>query len=205
VSGALPRLRAVLFDLDGVLVDSFETWLGIVNDAADRFGTPHLDRDHLARIFGQGIAEDARSLYPGHTMEEIRAAYEAAMPKYVDRMQVNPEAHAVLDDLRDRGIGRAVVTNTQDTLVTDILAVTGLSRRIDAVAAMAPGRREKPHPDLLLEALEALEVPISEAIMVGDTHYDEDAARAADVTYLHYELRSGASLSSALKTVGEVG
>jgi HAD superfamily hydrolase (TIGR01509 family) len=191
-------LRAVLFDLDGVLVDSFEVWLAVVNEVALRFAAPPLTRAGLERIFGQGIEEDARTLYPGRSVPEIRAAYDAAMPRHVHLVQANPEAAPALDRLGARGIGRAIVTNTQDTLAPRILQAADLAARVDAVQGMGRGLREKPHPDLLLAALEVLGVPARDALMVGDTTYDEEAARAAGVRFVRYDVRSGASLLATL-------
>ena len=66
--GRAPRqIEAVLFDLDGVLVDSFEVWVGVVNEVAERFGRPSVTREFVASIFGQGISDDMRNLYPGRS------------------------------------------------------------------------------------------------------------------------------------------
>lgn len=190
--------EAVLFDLDGVLVDSFEVWLAVVNAAAQRFGRPAVTREHLERIFGQGIEEDARDLYPGRSHDEIRAAYEAAMPTALPRMLRNPEAHAALRALARRGLKRAVVTNTQESLAGVVLRTTDLAGHVDACVALGGGLRGKPEPDLLLRALELTGASPGTALMVGDTDYDERAARAAGVRFLRYELRRGTSLTLAL-------
>jgi AHBA synthesis associated protein len=194
-SGAV---RAILFDLDGVLLDSFDAWLAVVNDVAERFGAPGLDRTGLALVFGQGIEEDARTLYPGHGVAEIRAAYEEAMPRHVARMQVGVKSLSVLERLGARGIRRAVVTNTQASLAARILEATGLSARIDAFTAVDGRLREKPHPDLLVEALRQLAVDAGEAVMVGDSRYDAEAASAAQVRFQRYDLRTGDDLDAAL-------
>ena len=189
---------AVLFDLDGVLVDSFEVWFEVVNVARKRFGLSEVARARVAAIFGQGISDDLRNLYPGRTREEVLGAYDAAMPQAIGRMQVNPEARSVLQGLGSRGVRRAVVTNTQQSLATKVLAAVGLADAVDACIAVAPGLREKPAPDLLLCALEVLAVAPGRALMVGDTDYDAQAAQAAQVPFLRYELRAGTSLQVAL-------
>lgn len=196
-----PPLAAVLFDLDGVLVDSFEVWAAVVNDARRRFGMPEVAREVVESIFGQGIEADVRNLYPGRTREEVQRAYAEAMPAHVSRMLVNPEARAALAALRQRGCRRAVVTNTQENLAGRVVALAGLDGELDAIVAVVPGLREKPAPDLLLEALGRLRVEPGQALMVGDTDYDEQAALAAGTRFLRYEIRRGTRLLDALAGV----
>lgn len=196
---AAPALAAVFFDLDGVLVDSFHVWLEVVNAARVRYGHPPIAEAQLARIFGQGIGDDLQNLYPGQTRAEVLAAYDEAMPRALPRMRLNPEAVPALQGLRARGLARAVVTNTQASLAGTVLATMGLAPHLETHVAVAPGLREKPAPDLLLAALERLRLAPAQVLMVGDTDYDAQAARAAGTAFLRYEIRSGASLLRALE------
>lgn len=197
--GAAGAVRAVLFDLDGVLVDSYQAWFAMVNDAARQFGSPEVTLERFQGVWGQGIGADVKNLYPGRTHRDVEEAYERAMAKQAGTIMVNPEAAATLDDLLALGLPRACVTNTQIGLARAVLTASGLLARFEAVEGMAPGRREKPAPDLLLAALEALEVAPADALMVGDSRYDEGAAEAARVPFLHYDLREGGSLRAALR------
>ena len=193
-----PATRAVLFDLDGVLVDSYETWYEVVNAAARHFDAPPVSRERLAEVFGQGPEEDARTLYRGRTVDEIQTAYAEAMPAAVASLVVGPDAHAALDALGRRGILRAVVTNTQHDVARHILRAAGLLARLDAWVGVGGGLREKPAPDLVVRALALLGVEAGEALFVGDTGYDEAAARAASVPFLHFDLPTGGALRAAL-------
>jgi HAD superfamily hydrolase (TIGR01509 family) len=192
------RFRAVLFDLDGVLVDSYEVWFAAVNTLRVRFGFPALTREQMNAVWGQGVGDDLRNLYPGRTREEVLKAYEDALPAAIGRMVVNSEARTALEGLARRGVKRSVVTNTQASLAGGVLRRVGLDVHVDACVAVAPGLREKPAPDMLLKALELLGVPATEALMVGDTDYDQKAAEAAGTAFLRYEIRKGTSLTQAL-------
>lgn len=193
-----PPLRAVLFDLDGVLVDSYEAWYRVVNEAARRFGAPPVSRERLAEVFGQGPEEDARTLFAGRAVAEIQAVYDEAMPAYVEEVVVGPESHAVLEDLGRRGVGRAVVTNTQRDVARVVLAATGLLDRLDAWVGVGDGLREKPAPDLPRAALARLGVPAAGALLVGDTRYDREAAEAVPMRFLPFVLGEGGSLAHGL-------
>jgi phosphoglycolate phosphatase/AHBA synthesis associated protein len=197
-SEASPVLRAVLFDLDGVLVDSFESWFAVVNEAAVHFGAPPVDRPKLAELFGQGPEDDAIYLYPGQTADEVRTLYDELMPNEVARIRVGPESRTVLDDLGRRGLLRAVVTNTQASLARQILETADLLGGLDTWAGVGGGLGEKPKPDLLLAVLDRFGVPPSEALLVGDSRYDEEAAKNAGTRFVFFDLRSGGSLGETL-------
>ena len=80
-----------------------------------------------------------------------------------------------------------------------VLRATRLLERLDDVQGVREGVLEKPAPDMLLRSLDALAVPREQALMVGDSRYDEEAAAAAEVPFLHYDMRTGASLLRALR------
>lgn len=190
--------RAVLFDLDGVLIDSYEAWFVVVNVTAKELGAPAVSRELFRSIFGQGIAADLVNLYPGRTRAVVEACYVRAMAAQSASIHVNSEAIAVLAGLGRRGLRRACVTNTQIGLARAILEASGLAAHFDDVQGARPGVREKPEPDLLRAALAALGIPAADALMVGDSRYDEEAAVTARVPFLHYDLKSGTSLSAAM-------
>lgn len=192
-------VRAVLFDLDGVLVDSYEAWFLAVNDVAAGFGLGAVSRDRFAAIWGQGIDADVRNLYPGRSPDEVRAGYEAAIPRHAAAIRRNPDGAPTLGRLRAAGVGTACVTNTPVGIARGVLSGAGLASSFDAVSGARPGLREKPAPDLLLEALDALSVAPAHALMVGDSRFDEEGAAAAKVRFLRYDLRDGASLRDALE------
>jgi phosphoglycolate phosphatase len=192
--------RAVLFDLDGVLVDSHDAWFAVVRDVARGFGAPAVDAARFERVWGQGIGADVENLYPGTTFAQVEAAYEEAFPRHAEAIRVNPEAAPVLEDLRSSGVATACVTNTQSSLGRAILRAAGLFDLFAVVRGMEQGLKEKPAPDLLLRALEAVRVQARDSLMVGDTRYDEEAARAAGTAFVRYDFRSGASLARALRS-----
>lgn len=191
-------VRAVLFDLDGVLIDSYEAWFAVVNGTSRELGFGDVPRERFRAIFGQGIAADVVNLYPGRAVAEVEAAYERRMRAQHGAIEVNPEARTTLAALRSRGVRVACVTNTHAGLADALLHAAGLVGAFDDVEAAGGTLREKPAPDLLLAALAALAVPAGAALMVGDSRYDEEAAAAARVPFLAYVMRSAASLRAAV-------
>ena len=150
----------------------------------------------------KGIAADVDSLYPGRTVAEVEAAYERHMRAQTATIDVNPEGREALATLRAGGLKIACVTNTHGRLAEALLEAAGLVGALDAVRAAGPALREKPAPDLLLSAMAAVGERADEALMVGDSRYDEEAAAAARVRFVKYVMRTKASLREALTAAG---
>lgn len=173
-------VTAVLFDLDGVLIDSGEAWYQVVAGARIRWGYDPIDREVFRARFGQGVEADQRLFFSRHTAEEIYAYYNEAFARAIGAIVLVDGARDVLDELGRRGIKRAVVTNTPVELARRILAEKGLGGRLEASAA-AGEAAEKPAPDLVRLALSRVGADANAALYVGDSQSDRLATLAAGV------------------------
>jgi len=174
-------IRAVLFDLDGVLVDSYGVWFHVMNAVARDLGYPAITREDFAAGWGQGIEQDVARFYGRHGVPELERRYEAAYPRHMRHLRFDPAAGAVLSALRQDGVGSALITNTPAPLARAIVARGRLA--LDVVVGGTDVARGKPAPDMVLRACELLRVAPDEAVVVGDTAYDRDAARAAGAAF----------------------
>lgn len=181
--------RAVLFDLDGVLVDSYETWFQVLCAVAERQGYPPVERDAFAAGWGQGIAADVKRFFPRHRVAELERLYEEEYPRQLAHLRFDPQAPAVLAALRARGLPSALVTNTPGPLARAVLARGGLA--LDHVVGGTDVPRGKPAPDMLLLACEQVGVEPARALMLGDTEYDRAAAEAAGVPFAGLRFGAG--------------
>jgi len=173
-------LRAVLFDLDGVLIDSAQAWHRVVVLGAQRHGGRVVDFETFARTFGQGPDADQRDYFPGCSVADVSAFYAETFPQQLAALRLMPGALALLRALGERGLRRAVVTNTPVALARAVLATHGLAPLLEATAA-AGEAPEKPSPDLVQLALARLGVAPGEVIYVGDSASDRGATTAAGV------------------------
>jgi phosphoglycolate phosphatase/AHBA synthesis associated protein len=197
-------LRAILFDLDGVLIDSYDVWLALVSAGARDLGGPAVTREDFAKGWGQGIEADVMRWFPGRTIAEVERYYDAHFLDHAGHLKVEPDAARVLDAVRARGLRTALVTNTPAPLAREILRVAGLV--LDAVVGGTDVARAKPAPDIVLRALDLLGVAAGEAIVVGDTAFDRDAARAAGVRFAGLGIEGNptlAQLSDVLALAGQ--
>jgi HAD superfamily hydrolase (TIGR01509 family) len=100
-----------------------------------------------------------------------------------------PNAAELVSTLRDRGFDLAVASSAKREELDQLLSVTGLSALIDKKTAGDEVDESKPEPDVVLAALKRLKAPAAQAVMIGDTPYDVEAAGAAGVPCIAF--RSG--------------
>ncbi len=188
---AAPRpgdLRAVLFDLDGTLLDSFQCHLEIYRTSLAPFGVS-LDPGRFRRLYSPSWNEFYRrvGLAP--------AQWEAANAAWLRESHAHrPEPFPGTADtlaLLSRHFRLGLVTSGSRARVTADLERGGLARFFQAVVTADDVREPKPAPEGLQTALRALELHARQALYVGDTRPDYEFARAAGVAFVG--VRSGFS------------
>lgn len=168
--------------MHGVLIASYEARFHLVNETARALGSPEVSPERFRRAWGQGVEADVQAFFPGRTPADIAGEYLRRFQNHRAHLRVNPEARPVLQTLRERGIRTAVITNTPAPRTREILTSAGLAP--DFVVGLQDGIRGKPWPDMVLRALELTGAGPSDAIVVGDSRFDQQAAAAAGVRFV---------------------
>jgi len=176
----------VLFDMDGVLIDSYDAWFDLVNAARGAFGRPPIDLAAFDEGWGQGLDADAERYFPGLTAERLGAYFDAHFMDHVGRVRVMPGARETLAALRERSVPTAIVTNTPRAIASDVLSFKGLVEWIDELVGADEVENAKPAPDMVREACRRLGVEAERCLMVGDSRFDQAAARRAGVLFVGY-------------------
>ena len=192
-------IRAILYDMDGVLVDSADAWYEVLEAACVRFGRKPLGRKVFDASFGQGLAADVETFFPDRTLEEIDAFYAADFPTRIGLVRPIEGAAEILETVADLGLGQAIVTNTPRPLAERTLARIGLADRIDFLAASGDAP-EKPDPALVHLALAALGLRPRDALYIGDSTTDHAAAAAAGVPFVGF----GTPADRTIDALGEI-
>ena len=178
------RLQAVLFDLDGTLVDSAPDLAGACNEMRIERGLPPLPYERLRRMVGSGargmvgvsfgLAPDS----PGYA--ELRDEF---LDRYQSRMtretKVFDAMVPVLGWLERQGLPWGIVTNKATRFAAPLVASLGLAGRAAALVCGDTVAHSKPHPAPLLEAARRLGLAAECCAYVGDDRRDIDAGRAA--------------------------
>jgi phosphoglycolate phosphatase len=184
--------RAILFDLDGTLVDANPD----IAEAARRMladvGAPARSDEEIGRFVGQGVGVLVeRALNVGrrtHSTSEIAAALERFMVHYAATngllATVYPHVREMLEFLRAQGVPMACVTNKAAVFTEPLLRTLGLSDFFACIVSGDSLPQKKPEPEPLLHACHALGALPERSLMVGDSANDALAARRAGIPVL---------------------
>jgi len=193
-------MRAVLFDLDGVFVESKQVWSHVMRAVARKFSYPEITPEQIENAWGQGIADDATNFYPGLTVAQLEIEYNLLFPEHIAHLNVDPGALSAVAALKARGIAVAVVTNSPTNVARALLEQARIVPDILVTGSDVPA--PKPAPDGILKALRMLDTVAADAVFVGDTKYDREAARRAAIRFIGYRIDGDVRVESLREIVG---
>jgi pyrophosphatase PpaX len=176
--------RAVLFDLDGTLVDTIELLLSSVQHAfAHRQGRAPTRPEWIAGI-GTPLASQLQPFASDEDdLQALMVEYRTYQRTHHDRLtRCYDDVLPTVQQLHGRGHPLAVVTSKTNDLARRTLEHVGLAPYMDAVIGLESTERHKPDPDPVRAALTALDARAADAVFVGDSPHDMAAGNAAGVT-----------------------
>ncbi len=178
-------LAAALFDFDGTLVDTTEMIFQSMRHAtASVLGRDDFSREELLANVGQPLPRQME-LFDAEKAELLLEAYRAHHEEHHDALIAEfPGVDEALSRLRAAGVRVVVVTSKRRRSVEMALAkFPGLVLVVDLFVTMEDTTEHKPHPEPLLRGLELMgDVPKEQAVYVGDSPFDVQAAKAAGLT-----------------------
>lgn len=188
-------LEAVLFDLDGTLLDTADDIAEALNRTLGEYGWEPIEASEVRRMIGRG----SPVLIERAAASRSRALDEAGKAAMLERFFHHygfleqsgelkagpyPGAAQCLRALHEAGLRTAVVTNKHERFATGLLKALGLREWVDCVVGGDSCPRRKPDPAPLVFACEQLGVTPERAIMVGDSTNDVQAARGAGIAVI---------------------
>jgi len=187
------EIRAIVFDLDGTLVDSVGDLTAALQDFLAPLGFPAFTDADIRRWMGTDADDIIAGLMADYAFDP-GAAFDlaAAASDFLDFYDVYPHgcsvpfdgAAEVLRELTAAGLAIGVCTNKREALSRAILTDLGLIGWIGALAGCDTTDHKKPHPAPLLHVLDRLHIAPRNAIMVGDSINDILVGRASGTAYV---------------------
>ena len=177
----MTHIHAVIFDVDGTLVDSNDAQARSWVDALKEFGysVPYEKVRPLIGMGGDkvlpetiGVQKDSEK---GKQISKRRG--EIFKEKYLPNVQPFPDAQKLLDRMRKQGLKLAIATSAQPDELRPLLQIVGAADLIEDKTSARDVKSSKPDPDVMQVALKRVGYPPNEVVMIGDTPYDIEAAR----------------------------
>ncbi len=176
-------VNTIIFDLDGTLLDTLEDLANSVNYALKAYSLPARSTPEIRSFLGNGIRNLMQQSVPQNTpptlFEDVFNAFRSHYIDHcLDKTQPYPDILDMLEQLSQKGVKMAIVSNKLQPAVTD-LSNRFFARFISTAVGESATVRRKPNPDAVEAALKKLGSDKEHALYVGDSEVDIETARNA--------------------------
>jgi HAD superfamily hydrolase (TIGR01509 family) len=183
---------AILFDMDGVLVDSLDSWWKSLNAALKNYKNEEISREEfIEKFWGHELLDNLEKL---GLDGKIGAFCNNIYYSYIDELKIFSGTKKVLKKL-DK-YPKAIITNTPRDCAVQILKKFGIDKHFKMVITSDQVQNGKPAPDIVFEACRRLDVKPEEVILIGDTKSDVKAGRAAGCRVIGINIDADFSINS---------
>ncbi|MFH1155879.1 MAG: HAD hydrolase-like protein [Pseudomonadota bacterium] len=185
------RIKAVVFDCDGVMFDTADANRIYYNRVLAYFGKPPLTEEQFVNVHMLTVKGALEYLFP--EMDSLKPVYQfmgrVGYNEFIPYMIMEPGLRELLRQLKESGTIRAVATNRTNTMPA-VLEEHNLKDDFDMVVTAADVENPKPSPDQLLKILDHYGLSSGELLFIGDSEYDAIAAGRAEVVFVAFRNNS---------------
>jgi pyrophosphatase PpaX len=175
-------INAILFDLDGTILDTNELIIASFFHALDGEVTQPLNREQIIMNMGRPLVEQMKLFTGRDDVSDVVTKYRAFnIEKHDQIVKAFPYVKEVMEKLFRSGIKMGIVTSKVRMTTEMGLKLCGLESLLHTVVTVEDVEAPKPNPDGIKKAMAQLGVNPDSTLMVGDSHYDLEAARHAGV------------------------
>ena len=198
------RFKAVIFDLDGTLLNTLGDLRNAVNHALSRFGLPQRTTEEVRLFIGNGVRNlIMRAMPEGSSDEDLSKALGYFREYYNSHLNVETKPYdgiiKLLETLRDAGVRVCINSNKYDAALKELCAFhfSGLYIQAEGESETCP---RKPDPSAALMLAEACGTAASEMAYIGDSNVDIRTAANAGMTpvYVSWGFRTRADMGDEL-------
>ena len=178
--------KAVIFDLDGTLIDTIGDLAASLNHSLAMAGLNQITVQRTQELVGNGVGRLCSGAIPSDRQELFDDVLSNMQVHYIQNYKnqtcIYPGITELLDELSTRNIFLSVLTNKIEGVARDIVACYFASYNLDPVYGAIDGRNLKPSPVMLHKIIEQLDLKPNEILYIGDSEVDIATAKNAGVT-----------------------
>jgi len=184
------KIRAVLFDVDGTLVDSNDAHAHAWVAAFTEFGIP-VEFAEVRRRIGMGgdkLMPDLSGLDEESPLGSAVATRrgEIFVDRFLPLLKPFPESGRLIAELKARGHTVVAASSAKRDELKHLLAIAGAQTLMDGSTSSDDASNSKPDPDIIHAALKRAQASSADAVMIGDTPYDIEASRRAGIAVIAF-------------------
>lgn len=177
------KKKCVLFDIDGTLIDSEEAVVESLKLTMKNLYNKDYDDEEL--YFAIALpSKDVLTRLGVEDVDNAIAYWMGQLKLCSDKVGIYPQIKETLGALKDKEIRLGIVTSRYDFEVEEDLILRDILPYFEVIVTYDENLKPKPHPDPLLKALEMLGVKPEDALYIGDTPYDCECAKSANVDFI---------------------
>lgn len=199
-------VKLLVFDWDGTLANTTHLIVDAMMHAIEQLQLPLRSEQQIRDIIGLGLNEAATTLYPMITEADMFALLDAYRGNYLQnargRTSLFPDVLETLEYFRSKNIYLAVATGKSRKGLNNSMNETGLNNYFNS-SRCADETFSKPHPQMLLEIMDELDVAAEQTLMVGDSIHDVMMAHNANVGC--FAVTSGTQTRTDLEKLKPLG
>lgn len=182
------KYKAVIFDMDGTILNTLEDLKNATNYTLRKFNMPERTLEEVRMFVGNGIRKLIERAVPfGTTKEKIDELLKVFLEYYEihssDNTSAYPGIHGLVENLKKLGIKTAVSTNKADEPAQE-LGKKYFNGIFDLIVGQKDGLRTKPAPDSVNEILKILGVQKKDAVYIGDSDVDIQTAKNSELDFI---------------------
>lgn len=183
------KIRCVIYDCDGVLLDSLEANRRFYNNFRTALGRPPLSPEELIFVHTHTVHEAIHFIFRENqslVKPALELFFRVDPEESIPYLKLEPNLLSTLRILRKKGILRAISTS-RSTNMKPIMKRFHLEPYFDLIITALDVQNPKPHPESIERILQTLSLRKEEAILVGDSEIDRQAAGSAGVKFIAYK------------------
>ncbi len=179
-------IKAVIFDLDGTLIDSEPNYFEAERKLLAEYGINDFDFEMKKQYVGKSTNDTLENFKRNYSIEESIETLIKKMNKYYLDIAKNntvifPEMHKFLDLLKANNYPIALASGSSSEIIDEILLITGLRNFFDVILSSESVKRGKPAPDVFLETAKLLQIPPENCLVLEDSNHGVEAAKSASM------------------------